>query len=470
MLSKPSSRPQAYYNRVEMLKKFIILIVISLGLGVLGRHIGLTQQQSLAISIFSTSVLVTLFFWDFRLSFAFLGTSILLLTRTIDLEHIIKFSSLEVILFLVGMMVLVGLLKKTGFFAWLVSLVLRIKNLTALKFLIATSVMSALLACVVDEVTSIIFITAMIFEISDYFEVDPVPFLIISILATNVGSAGTVLGNPIGILIAAKSGLTFEDFISRAFPIMLLCLAVTIIILKAWYRRPLRLLNGKIKELGSNEMLIRLISVPPEKELKISLLIFWIILFFISLHHRLELLWHLEPNTVLLTMPLLSSGGVIIWKWRKARDYIEKDVEWWTLLFFMLLFAQAGTLKYTGATDVLARNLAQLAGNNLSVLIGIVLWISTIGSSILDNVVLVAAFIPVIQSFQELNLNLQPLWWALLFGGCFGWNITMVGSTANIVALGILEKEKNIHVTFFRWFWVGLTVGLVTTVIVWIAL
>jgi len=160
----------------------------------------------------------------------------------------------------------------------------------------------------------------------------------------------------------------------------------------------------------------------------------------------------------------------MIWKWKKARDYIEKDVEWWTLLFFMLLFAQAGTLKFTGATDVLAKNLAGLAGNSISTLIGIVLWTSAMGSSILDNVVLVAAFIPVIQSFQGLNLNLQPLWWALLFGGCFGGNITLVGSTANIVALGILEKEKNIHVTFFRWFWVGLTVGLITTAIVWLAL
>lgn len=210
--------------------------------------------------------------------------------------------------------------------------------------------------------------------------------------------------------------------------------------------------------------------MPTDRQLKISLAIFGATLFFISLHHRLELLWKLEPNTVLLTMPLFSAGCVMIWKWRRARGYIEKDVEWWTLLFFMLLFAQAGTLKYTGATDVLARGLAGLAGNNPSVLIGIVLWVSTIGSSILDNVVLVAAFIPVIQSFQGLNLNLHPLWWALLFGGCLGGNITVVGSTANIVACGILEKEKSIRMTFFRWFGIGLTVGIITTCVVWLAL
>jgi Na+/H+ antiporter NhaD/arsenite permease-like protein len=453
-----------------MLKKFILLISISLGLGILTKHIGLNSQQALAISIFSASILGTLFFWDFRLGFAFLGISILLMSRTIDLTHVIEFASLEVILFLVGMMVLVGLLKEAGFFAWIVQLILRIRNLTAYKFVIIISIVSALLSTMTSEVVSIIFMVAAILEICDYFEIDSVPFIIISVLATNIGSAATVLGNPIGILIATKAGLTFEDFIIKAFPLSMACLAVAILLVMIWYRKTIGQMDERIKDLGANEILIRLISVPPDRQLKISLAIFGATLFFISLHHRLELLWKLESNTVLLTMPLFSAGAVMIWKWQRAREYIEKDVEWWTLLFFMLLFAQAGTLKYTGATDVLARNLARLAGNSLPVLISIVLWVSTIGSSILDNVVLVAAFIPVIQSFQDLNLNLQPLWWALLFGGCFGGNITLVGSTANIVALGILEKEKNIHVTFFKWFRIGLIIGLITTAIVWSAL
>ncbi|KPK98238.1 MAG: hypothetical protein AMJ95_05210 [Omnitrophica WOR_2 bacterium SM23_72] len=453
-----------------MLKKLIILIVISTGLGVLARFIGLNSSQALSLSILCVSILGTLFFWEFRLSFAFLGTSILLFTRTIDLDNVIRFSSLDVILFLVGMMILVGLLKDSGFFAWIVSLILRIKNLTSTRFLIFISLISGLLACAVDEVTSIIFVVAAVFEVCDYFEIEPTPFLIISILATNIGSSGTALGNPIGILIAKKSGLTFEDFIIKAFPIMLLTLAILIIIVKLWYRKPLKAFDRKIKELGYNDILIRLVSVPPEKELKIALGVFATTLFFIALHHRLELLWHLEANTMLLTIPLVSSGLVMAWKHKKARKYIEHDVEWWTLLFFLLLFAQAGTLKYTGATDVLAHKLSTLAGHSVTYLTGIILWVTTIGSSILDNVVMVAAFIPIIQSFQGLSESLQPLWWALLFGGCFGGNITLVGSTANIVALGILEKEKNIRVTFFRWFWIGLTVGVMSAAVAWFLL
>ena len=453
-----------------MLKKFIILIAIAAGLGFLTMAIGLNPHQAIAISIFSASILGTLFFWDFRLSFVFIGTSLLLATRTIDLEHVVRYSSLEVIIFLIGMMVLVGLLKENGFFAWVTHFLLSGKHITARRFVLVMSLVSALLSSATSEVISIIFMVAAIFEICGHLKVDPVPFVIISVLATNVGSAATVLGNPIGILIASKSGLTFEDFILKAFPLAAVCLIVTIGICMFWYRKTIDQLDENIKKINGDVERVVYHHAPVTRDLKISVVIFVVTLLFISLHHRLELLWNIAPNTLLFTMPLFSSGLVMIWKWRKAREYIERDVDWWTLLFFMFLFAQAGTLQYTGATDELARRLSGITGNSWTFLTGIILWISTIGSSILDNVVLVAAIIPVIQSFKAVNISLQPLWWALLFGGCLGGNITLVGSTANIIALGLLEKEKKVRMPFMRWFGIGLTVGVITTVLVWITL
>jgi len=450
--------------------KILILLAISITAGFLGGHIGLNSKQSLAVSVFLASVLGTLLFWDFRLAFVFIGTSVLLITNTIDIEHVITFASIDVILFLVGMMILVGLLKESGFFAWVVQLILRAKNLTARKFVIIISLVAAVLSTMTSEVVSIIFMVAAALEICDYFEVDPVPYIIITVIATNIGSAATVLGNPIGILIASKAGLTFEDFIIKAFPLALVSLLAAIFLMLFLYRKAIKELDKNIKDLGANELLINLISVPIDKQLRIGLGIFATTIFFIAMHHRIEILLGLKANTILFTIPILSSGCVMMWKHKRAREYIEKDVEWWTLLFFVFLFAQAGALKFTGVTDVFAGSLANYAGNSTGFLIGMVLWISTIGSSLLDNVVLVAAFIPVIQSFGSININLQPLWWALLFGGCFGGNITLVGSTANIVALGILEKEKNIKMTFFRWLGVGFIVGIVTTSIVWVAL
>jgi len=454
----------------SIILKLLILLFLSCLVGFMAIQIEMSSRQALSVTIFSASILGTLFFWDFRLSFAFIGTSILLLTKTIDLEHVIEFSSLEVILFLVGMMVIIGLLKREGFFAWIVSLILRVRNLTAHKFVFLISVMSALLASAVDEVTSIIFMVAAVLEVCDYFEVNPFPFVVISVLATNVGSAATVLGNPIGILIASKSGLTFEDFMAKAFPLAMFCLLAIIFLVTFWFRKAIRQLQEKMQRLGANDILIKLISVPAQVNLRVGLGLFGFTLFLLSLHHRLEILLGLTPNTVLLIVPLIVSGGVMIWKWNMARRYIEQDVEWWTLLFFLFLFIQAGTLKFTGTTVFLAEKIIGLTGNSLNLLISAVLWSSTIGSAVLDNVVLVAAFIPVVQGFQALQVNVQPLWWALLFGGCLGGNITLVASTANIVALGILEREKNIRITFLKWFGVGLLVGLVSAAIIWLAL
>ena len=453
-------------NRIFI--KLFVLVSIVFAIGVFCSNIGFNPKQSTSLTIFLLSILGTIFFWEFRLAFAFLGTSILLVSKTIDIENLILSSSLEVILFLIGMMVLIGLLKESGFFAWIVTLILRIRNMNAKGFLFIVSVVSALLSCAIGEVSTIILMVAVILEICDYFEVSPVPFIIISVLATNIGSSGTVLGNPVGILIASKSGLTFEDFIFKALPIMLFCLIALIFLVLFMFRKSLKELDTKIKELGTNDILIKLISIPPDQHLKKALYVFLTTLVFITMHHRFETLLGLEPNTVLLVVPLISAALIMIWKHDKARGYIEHDVEWWTLLFFLLLFAQAGTLKYTNTTNLIAYKLVSFAGHNQNFLIGMVLWISAIGSSILDNVVLVAAFIPVIQSFQSININ--PLWWALLFGGCLGGNITIVGSTANIIAIGILEKEKSLKISFLYWLGIGLTTGVVTIVIAWACL
>ncbi|MEM7817134.1 MAG: SLC13 family permease, partial [Candidatus Aenigmatarchaeota archaeon] len=358
----------------KIIFKLFTLFFISLVSGFLGYKLGLNFKQVLAICVFLFSIGGTLFFWNFRLSFAFLGTSILLISSTINLEDLIKSSSLEVILFLVGMMILIGLLKYSGFFAWLVMFVLRIKNLNSFKFFIYICVFSAILACAVDEVTSIIFMIAAILQICDFFEISPVPFIIISVLTTNIGSSGTVLGNPIGIIIATRAKLTFEDFILNAFPIMLACLVLTMFLLFFYYRSYLKEFNKKIKEFGKNEIFLKLISVPPDRNLRISLVIFLFSLFFIALHHRLELLLNLEVNTILLVVPLFFSAIVMVWKHKEARYFVETDVEWWTLLFFLFLFVQVGALKSTGVIDIFAEKISLLAGQKYYILNAVILW------------------------------------------------------------------------------------------------
>ncbi|NQT46961.1 MAG: hypothetical protein HQ593_05785 [Candidatus Omnitrophica bacterium] len=445
----------------DFIYRITFMAVICLLVAVIGLMAGLEPRQVMALSIFSISILGTLLFWHFRLSFAFFGSSLFLITHLVELEDFIKFCSMEIILFLIGMMILVGFLKELGFFTWLLSRALCLKNLNAKKFIIALTFTSAILAALIDEVSSIVFMVMLIFEICDYFEVNPIPFIIASVLATNIGSTGTVIGNPIGLFIAAKASLTFEDFIVHAFPLMILSLFILLAIFFVVFKKPLKELDEKIKELGPNDFLVQLLNVPPEKNLRIGFFILGITLCIIGFHHRIEVLLGLKTNTILLIAPLVSASVIMVWRREHARNYIEKDVEWWSLLFFMFLFGQAGTLAHIGVTEAIAGKIIALVAGSKIALISVILVGGAFVSSILDNVVVVASLIPVIKNLNAMVELNGVLWWALLFGACFGGNMTIIGSTANIVAIGMLEK-RGLTIGFMRWFRIGILVGLIT--------
>ena len=153
----------------------------------------------------------------------------------------------------------------------------------------------------------------------------------------------------------------------------------------------------------------------------------------------------------------------------RARHYVEREVDWWTLLFFMLLFAIAGTLEYTGVTVITARRFVSAFGTHPAVLVPVIMLTTAIGSAFVDNVIFVAAFSPVVEELGK-SVTSMPLWWALLFGACFGGNITLIGSTANIVALGMLEKQFHVRVRFREWLKIGALSAAVACLTAWILL
>ena len=339
-----------------LLKKAILLVLIAVAAATLTRVTGGTLDQVISVGVFVGIVAGTLFFWNFRLAIAFLGVAILLIFNVLDIPMFVQSASLEVILFLVGMMIVVGALRDLGFFTWVIQVIMGVKGMTGMRFVIITAAVSAFLACLVDEVTSIIFMAVLIFQVCDTLKIRPTPYLIISVMATNIGSSGTMLGNPVGIYIGTKAGLTFEDFIIWAFPVMILALAATLVVVILWYRKEIRhfeeaLIVRRGKELGLGP----LVDVSPWKG--IGVLVGTV--GFIAVHYRLEQLLGLRPNTILLMAPLVSSGIIMIAKRDRARHYVEAEVDWWTLTFFMLLFAVAGTLEYTHFTERLATGFGQ---------------------------------------------------------------------------------------------------------------
>lgn len=431
-------------------------------------------RQTLALTIFLATVFGTLMFWKFRVAIAFVGLVLLLITRTVDLTTAIEFMNLHVILFLVGMMVIVGLLRRCGFFRWLLSHVIRLSRFEPHWLLIIILLLAAVMAALVDEVTSILFITALVLELCDHFGVNPVKYIIAVVLATNIGSSWTVLGNPIGILIAFKSGLAFEDFIQFALPVGLISLFVLIIIALIWFRKDFpelreryrrELARGGIRDQAADAGVRFLAGWDEIKNRKLftgSVVIFIAVVISLVIGHRLELWFGLEANTLLFATPILGAGIIMLWRRGEAREYIQKDVDWWTLVFFMFLFAKAGCLQYVGLTDRLAEVMLNMSGGGVNNHLPVItmLWGSGFLSALADNVVVVAGLVPVASTLST-GLSTSAPWWALLFGACYGGNMTMVGSTANIVALGMLETKTGHLIKLGYWLKVGLLASLI---------
>ncbi|MCA9407197.1 MAG: hypothetical protein KC733_00775 [Candidatus Omnitrophica bacterium] len=449
--------------------KFSLYIALSCLITATALFFKLSLFKSSIIFIFLASIFGSLFYWEYRLGFMFIGSALFLLIGAVTPEDFIRFASLEVILFLISMMIVVGMMKDAGLFEWMLRLILRIKKLTGRKLFLYLMFFSAIFSALMGEVASIMIMIVTILQISELLEIDPVPLVFSSIIATNIGSAATVLGNPVGILIATHSGLSFEDFLFHALPNSMINLMGSILLLLFVYRRYVTDIHYRLKEYTENQGFLQLITISSERKTRISIVIFCVTIFLISLHKRFELLLNLQENTLLLMFPILSAGIVLMYCHEKARSYIENEIEWPSIIFFMFLFAQAGVIKATGVAQLLAKQISDFA-QVPQMLIGIILFTGGILSSVLDNVIAVAAYIPLIQELQLLSEENSNFWWALLFGACYGGNITMIGSTANIVALGLLEKNMDIKVTFIQWLKIGFIVGIINLLLTFILL
>ena len=428
----------------------------------LGSPAGIAVRQIAAVSVFTCIICATLMFEERRLGVAFVGISALLALKVITLSDFIRSTELHIILLLVGMMVLVGVLKDIGLFTWVIQSIINARKMTGFKFVAILMLLSGIMPGIVDEVTSIVFVLALVFQVCDTLKLSPTPFVLMSVMATNIGSTGTMLGNPVGILIGTKATpvpLSFGDFIVHATPIMFLSLFATFLVLLLYYRKEIRLLDERLAERRASHIgLGPMVPIPHKRGLAILIGA----LAFIAAHHPIETWLGLEPNTMLVAAPLTIAGLLMVFRSHRARHYVESSVEWWSLLFFMMLFAVSAALEACGVTDVVASQIAPGGAANKFILTPLIVAITAIGSAFVDNIVFVSTFIPIVKEIVATSPSMQPLWWALLFGACFGGNITAIGSTANLVAISMLGKRYSVKVAFIEWLKIGLLVGIVS--------
>lgn len=452
---------------MKLKKPFSILAILA-GTGLALSQFQFTNTQIIATLAFLTVILGTLFYWQFRLAFAFGGLAALLATNLIDVPHIVEFAGLDIILFLVGMMTLIGYLEERHFFEYLVARVVDTVGERPYLLMGTLMALATLFAALVDEVTSILFMLSTLFHIVKRYKVNPIPFLLMIVFTTNIGSSATAVGNPIGVMIALRAHLTFADFLRWASPISILCLVITIPVCFLLFGGSLKELGRKMKaEKGTLEETRHVAH--KKSEIRTSWILFLATVTGLILHAKLEHWLGLEKNSMLLGIALAAGAVSILLNGAQARDFFMRRVDWWTLAFFMSLFASVGTLKYVGVTERIAEGMLALGHQNPTHLL--ILFTSAISllTGFMDNVLAVATFIPILLELEKAGIYAFPFWWGMLFGGTLYGNLTVIGSTANIVAMGMLEREFGKHIKFMEWLKPGIIVSTLTLVLaVWL--
>ncbi len=446
---------------MQKLKTPFLFAAIVFGASFLLSKIGFTEQQVVSTGVFLTIICGTLFYWPFRVSFAFAGIGVLLASKLLDVPHVIEHAGLDIILFLVGMMCVIGHLEEKHFFEYLIAKVVDRIGHHAHLLIAVLMIFSTVSAALVDEVTSILFMMSTTFHLTKRYKVNPVPFLLMIVFATNIGSSATAVGNPIGVMIALRGQLSFTDFLRWATPISIVSLAIMIPLCFFLFRKDIDQLSEHMRKEKSEEKELAHVHFR-KRDIAVCWLLFLGTIASLVLHHSIERAFGLEKNTMLLGTSLFAGAIAILLQAQNAREFFMKRVDWWTLTFFMALFASVGTLKFTGVTDRIAHGMISIAQGNPTFLLVTFTGAISLLTGFMDNVLAVATFIPILSDIGKSGIYIYPFWWGMLFGGTLYGNLTVIGSTANIVAMGLLEREYKQNIKFMTWLKPGFIVSTIT--------
>jgi Na+/H+ antiporter NhaD/arsenite permease-like protein len=354
---------------------------------------------------------------------------------------------------LTGMMILVAITRRTGVFEAVAVWSAGITKGDPLRLLALLSLITAGASAFLDNVTTVLLIVPVTLTLTDKLQVNPVPFLIAEILASNIGGTATLIGDPPNIMIGSAVGLSFNEFVINLAPVCLLILIVTIGLLLFIYREELQV------DEESRKALLELNFRDKIRDWQLlykSLFVLGLTIIAFILHGML----HLESATIALTGAIL-----LMVVSRKEPEDVLLHIEWPTIFFFIGLFVLVGGLKATGVIGKLAQwSLTVTQGNIMDTSL-LILWLSAIASAFIDNIPFVATMIPMLQEMGQLSgLNLGPVWWSLSLGACLGGNGTLIGASANVIVAGIAEKN-GIPLSFRQYLKVAFPLMIVSIII-----
>jgi Na+/H+ antiporter NhaD/arsenite permease-like protein len=391
------------------------------------------------------------------------GGLAMIVFRVLNQEEAFAAIDFNVIFLLVGMMIIANVLGKTGAFQWLAIRSAKMVKGSPVLILLFMAVITAAASAFLDNVTTVVLMAPLAIFVASILEVQPVPFLLTIIMASNIGGTGTLIGDPPNILIGSDANLSFMDFIVHLAPIAILILGAFSVLIFVLFKRQLQTsadLRQRIMELDESEVL------SDRSLLRKSLVILALVAIAFLVHGSLNY----EPATVALV-----GATVLLLIGRQHPREALLDVEWPTIFFFVGLFMVVGGVEQAGLLEDIGQRMADASGNNLSAATMLTLWPGAILSGIVDNIPLTAAMIPVVdkvsQELQVASSSTNPLWWALALGAGLGGNFTIVAASANVYVIGVADRA-GYKVTFFQFMRYSLLVSMVSlaiaTVYLWL--
>jgi len=387
-----------------------------------------------------------------RTKVALLGAVVLLLTQTIDQETAIEAIDFNTLGLLAGMMIVVRLVETTGAFTYVAIRAGQLSRGRPLALVVSLALATAVLSAFLDNLTTILLVVPVTFLIADALEIDPIPIILIEVLACNIGGTATLIGDPPNIMIAGATGLSFNAFLANLAPVAAFTTVVVVLGLYAVFRRKLRIPEAarlRVMDLDARA------AIEDARELRILLPILGLTILGFFVHKPL----HLEPATVALA----GATAMLLVTRQKLHETLAA-IEWPTLFFFVGLFVMVGALEHTGAVDELAQAIVSATDGDRTAELLSISWSAAIVGGMIDNIPLTATMIPVVEQIAGESGD-DAYWWALALGACFGGNMTIVAAAANVAAAGMAARMGR-PLGFVAFLKVGVPVTLLSMVIV----
>jgi Na+/H+ antiporter NhaD/arsenite permease-like protein len=347
----------------------------------------------------------------------------------LNAHYFANFVDFNVIFLLVSMMILVLIATKSGVFTWMANELLKLTKGKPIRILFALGLFTALVSAFLDNVTTVILVMPITFAIAKQLEINPVPFLITEVIASNVGGTSTLIGDPPNIIIGSAAGFSFMDFIVHLAPVVVIILLVVLGFLAIVFKKDLVATEENMKKVAEID---NSKTITDKKHMIRSMIVLGLVILGFMLHD----LTHIDTYVVAMI------GASILLLFEKPTEILEK-VEWNTIFFFVGLFIIIGGLEASGGIKLMAEWLLKVTNGSQEATSMMILWGSGIISGIIDNIPYTATMSPMLVEIQKtMGADYTyPLWWALSLGACLGGNMTIIGAAANVIVSENSAKE-----------------------------